>query len=135
MNDCLAKIRHPKKQRFSRRRESSGFTLIEILLTTIILLIGLTAVFQTTRSALQRMATTRKLNEAQNACQAVLNELIARTAQIEPHEGRTVEHLPDWRIRVNIYPASQPGPQSECGNLGELLILGVLANYAILLRC
>jgi len=51
----------------------------------------------------------RELTEAQNACQAVLNELLARTVPIEPSEGIAVEHLPDWRIRVDIYPASQPG--------------------------
>ena len=55
------------------------------------------------------MASTRELSEAQNACQAVLNELLARIAPIEPHEGRTIEHLPNWRIRVDISPAPQPG--------------------------
>ena len=90
-------------------KQRSGFTLLEILLTTAILLVGLTAVFQTTRSALQRMTATRELTEAQNACQAVLNELLARSAPIQPEAERTVEHLPHWRIRVDIYPAPQNG--------------------------
>jgi prepilin-type N-terminal cleavage/methylation domain-containing protein len=88
---------------------NSGFTLLEILLTMAILLIGLTAVFQTTQSALRTMVKARELTEAQNACQAVLNELLARSSPIKPEEGRTVEHLPNWRIRVDIYPASQSG--------------------------
>ena len=87
----------------------NGFTLLEILLTTAILLIGLTAVLQTTRSALQTMVKVRELTEAQNACQAVLNELLARSSPIQPEAGRTIEHLPHWRIRIDIYPAPQNG--------------------------
>ena len=89
-------------------QQNGGFTLLEILLTIVILLVGLTVVFHTTRSALQQMATARELTEAQNACQAVLNELLARSTPIQPAEGKTVEHLPHWKIRVDIYPASQP---------------------------
>jgi len=92
-----------------RLRHNRGFTLLEILITTAILLIGLTAVFQTTRSALQRMTMAKELTEAQNACQAVLNELLAQSAPIQPEPGRTVEHLPYWNIRIDIYPAAQEG--------------------------
>jgi len=92
-----------------RRRRRGGFTLIEVLLVAVILLIGVTAVFLTTRSAMQRMATARELTEAHNACLVLLHELLAQSAPIEPHEGRTVEHLPHWHIRVDIYPAPQPG--------------------------
>ena len=99
---CCLKTRY-----LYRRREDNGFTLLEMLLVMTIMVVGLTAVFQTTRSALQRMTLARELTEAQNACQAILNELLARSAPIEPNEGRTVEHLPHWKIRVDIYPASQ----------------------------
>jgi prepilin-type N-terminal cleavage/methylation domain-containing protein len=87
----------------------NGFTLLEILLALAILLIGLTAVFQTSQLALRTMLASKELTEAQNACQAVLNELLAQSSKIQPEEGRTVDHLPNWRIRVDIYPA----PQSE----------------------
>ena len=92
-----------------QQRQHGGFTLIEILLTTAILLIGLTAVFQTTKSALQRTAEARDLTEAQNACQAVLNELLAQSAPIQPDLGRIVENLPNRKIKIDIYPASQSG--------------------------
>ena len=87
----------------------NAFTLLEVLLAAAILLVGLTAVLQTTRSALQRMVAARELTEAQNACQSVLNELLAQAAPIRPSEGRTISHLPNWRIRVDIYPSSQSG--------------------------
>ena len=92
-----------------RPQQNSGFTLLEIILTMSILILGLTAVFQTTRLALQRMAIAKELTEAQNACQAVLNELLAQSSPIQPEAGKRVEHLPNWKIQVDIYPASQPG--------------------------
>ena len=88
---------------------NSGFTLLEILLTMAVLVVGLTAVFQTSQMSLQTMAKARELTEVQNACQAVLNELLARSSKIQPEPNRTAEHLPHWRIRVDIYPAPQPG--------------------------
>ena len=88
---------------------TGGFTLLEVLLTAAILLLGLTAIFQTTRSALQQMSAARELTEAQNACQSVLNELLAQASLIQPNTGRKIEHLPHWSIRVDIYPAPQPG--------------------------
>jgi len=109
MRNPTPKVRCLKRRALLRQRGNSGFTLLEIMLVTAILLAGVTATFFTTRAALQRMTKARELTEAQNACQAVLNELLARSAQIEPHEGRMVEHLPNWKIRVDIYPASQSG--------------------------
>jgi len=87
----------------------NGFTMLEILLTMAILLLGLTAVFQTTKSTLQRIAMAKELTEAQNACQSVLNELLAQSSPIQPEAGKTVAHLPNWKIQVDIYPASQSG--------------------------
>ena len=92
-----------------QQRQHGGFTLLEILLTTAILLVGLTVVFQTTKSALQRTAEARDLTEAQNACQSVLNELLAQSAPIQPDSGRSVDNLPNWKIKIDIYPASQTG--------------------------
>lgn len=92
-----------------QQHQRGGFTLLEILLTATILLVGLTAVFQTTKSALQRMAEARDLTEAQSACQAVLNELLAQSAPIQTDWGRSIENLPNWKIKIDIYPASQTG--------------------------
>jgi len=91
------------------RRQPEGFTLLEVLLAVAILLIGLTAVFYTTRLALLRMSVAKELTEAQNACQSVLNELLAQAALIQPDTGKTIDRLPNWRIRVDIRPAPQPG--------------------------
>ena len=89
-------------------RMHNGFTLLEVLLAVSILVIGLTAIFQTSRAALQQMSAARELTEAQDVCQSVLHELLAQSSLIQPDEGRTDNRLPQWRIRVDIYPASQP---------------------------
>ncbi|MCL2004982.1 MAG: prepilin-type N-terminal cleavage/methylation domain-containing protein [Planctomycetaceae bacterium] len=96
----------PQKLEFHRK---TGFTLLEVLLAVAVLFIGLMAVFQTTRSALQTMNTAKELAEAQNACQALLNELLAQSAPIQADEGKAIERLPDWQIQVEIYPAPQTG--------------------------
>ena len=106
--DYTILILPPTRARTNKNQQQNGFTLLEILLTTTILLIGLTAIFQTTRSALQSMASARELTEAQNACQAVLNELLAQSAPIQPDSGKTITNLPHWKIRIDIYPAPQP---------------------------
>ena len=87
----------------------SGFTLLEVVLTISVLLIGLTIVLQTARSALQNTTTAKELAEAQNACQALLNELLAQSIPIQAHEGKPIERLPDWHIRIDINPAPQAG--------------------------
>ena len=92
----------------NRSKQHGGFTLLEILLTTTVLLVGLTAIFHTTRSALRSISAARELSEAQNTCHAILNELLAQSAKIRPDEGKTIEHLPHWKIRIDIYPAPQP---------------------------
>lgn len=92
----------------NQNKHRLGFTLIEILLTASILVMGLTAVFQVSRSALQRMTFSRELTAAQNACQSVLNELLAQSAPIRTDAGKTIDDLPDWKIRVDLYPAPQP---------------------------
>ena len=89
-------------------KQNRGFTLLEILLTITVLLVGLTVIFHTTRSALRSLTSAKELNEAQNACHVILNELLAQSAKIRPDEGKTISHLPHWKIRIDLYPAPQP---------------------------
>ena len=87
--------------------QRNGFTLFEILLTTMVLLVGLSVVFHTTRSALQRLSAAREQAEIQNTCQTILHELLAQSAPIRPDPGKTIPHLPHWKIRIDLYPAPQ----------------------------
>ena len=85
----------------------SGFTLLEILLTTTVLLVGLTAVLHTSRLALRKIAEARELTEVQNACHSLLSELLVQAAPIRPDAGKTIPHLPQWKIRVDLYHSPQ----------------------------
>jgi prepilin-type N-terminal cleavage/methylation domain-containing protein len=102
-------VRKNGRERHNKYNQTAGFTLLEILIATVILLVGITAIFHTTRAALQRMTAARELTEVQNACQAVLNELLAQSSPIQPDAGKMIKDLPHWRIRVDVYPATQPG--------------------------
>jgi type II secretory pathway pseudopilin PulG len=92
----------------SHRFRCGGFTLLEILLSFTVLLIGLTAILQTTRSALRNLAAAKELTEIQIACQTELNELLAQSSPIKPDLGKAVLGLPNWKIRIDLYPAPQP---------------------------
>ena len=89
-------------------RANGGFTLLEILLTAAVLLVGLTAVLHTSRLALQKISEARELTEVQNACHSLLNELLVQAAPIRTDTGKAIPHLPRWKIRVDLYPSPQP---------------------------
>ncbi|MDR1269165.1 MAG: prepilin-type N-terminal cleavage/methylation domain-containing protein [Planctomycetaceae bacterium] len=86
-----------------------GYTLLEILMATAILLLGLTAVLGIMRSTHQRSVAAADLADAQLACQTLLNELLAQQSRIQPVPAKPIEGLPDWNITVAVYPATQPG--------------------------
>jgi prepilin-type N-terminal cleavage/methylation domain-containing protein len=86
-----------------------GYTLLEILIATAILLLGLTAVLGIQRSIHQRSVAAADLADAQLACQTLLNELLAQQSRIKPIPAKPIEGLPDWKITVTVYPATQPG--------------------------
>lgn len=85
-----------------------GYTLLEILMATAILLLGLTAVLGIMRSIHQRSVAAADLADAQLACQTLLNELLAQQSRIKPLPAKPIEGLPDWNIAVTVYPATKP---------------------------
>lgn len=86
-----------------------GYTLLEILMATAILLLGLTAILGIMRSTHQRSVAAADLADAQLACQTLLNELLAQQSRIKPIPAKPIEGLPDWKITVTVYPATQSG--------------------------
>jgi prepilin-type N-terminal cleavage/methylation domain-containing protein len=89
--------------------ERQGYTLLEILMATAILLLGLTAVLGIMRSTHQRSVAAADLADAQLACQTLLNELLAQQSRIKPVSAKPIEGLPDWNITVTVYPAPRTG--------------------------
>ncbi|MDR0704135.1 MAG: prepilin-type N-terminal cleavage/methylation domain-containing protein [Planctomycetaceae bacterium] len=86
-----------------------GYTLLEILIATAILLLGLTAILGIMRSTHQRSVAAADLADAQLACQTLLNEFLAQQSRIKPMEAKPIEGLPNWKITAAVYPATQPG--------------------------
>ncbi|MDR2439568.1 MAG: prepilin-type N-terminal cleavage/methylation domain-containing protein [Planctomycetaceae bacterium] len=87
----------------------NGYTLLEILMATAILLLGLTTVLGIMRSTHQRSVAAADLADAQLACQTLLNELLAQQSRIAPVSAKPIEGLPDWNISATVYPAPKPG--------------------------
>ncbi|MDR2117169.1 MAG: prepilin-type N-terminal cleavage/methylation domain-containing protein [Planctomycetaceae bacterium] len=86
-----------------------GYTLLEILMATVILLLGLTAVLGIMRSIHQRSIAAADLADAQLACQTLLNELLAQQSRIKPVPPKQIEGLPDWNMTATVYPSTKSG--------------------------
>ncbi len=89
--------------------KSGGYTLLEILMATAVLALGLSAVFGISRSALRKSVDAAELADAQLACQTKLNELLARQTPISAEPPAGIENLPNWKMTVHIYDAPRPG--------------------------
>jgi prepilin-type N-terminal cleavage/methylation domain-containing protein len=87
----------------------SGYTLLEVLIATAVLVLGLAAVFGASKSAQQRAAASAELTDIQLACQSAINELLVQPQPIQSGLSLNIEGLPDWKIIVECYPSPQKG--------------------------
>jgi prepilin-type N-terminal cleavage/methylation domain-containing protein len=81
-----------------------GYTLIEILVSMSVLLIGLSAVLGVMRSAQRKANDSADLATAQQSCLTTLNELLAAQEPIRPLSGIPINGLPRWSITVEVFP-------------------------------
>ena len=86
----------------------SGYTLIEVLMATTVLALGLAAVFGLTRSALRKSVDAAELADAQLACQTSLNEILAQQTPVKPILLKDIEGLAGWKMTINIYDSPRP---------------------------
>lgn len=91
------------------RRRTRGYTLLEILVATTILVIGLTAVFGIARTSQKKSVAAADLAAVQLACQSTLNELLARQTPIKPFAPKDLTDVPHWKIALYTYRSSRPG--------------------------
>ncbi len=94
-------------QDVSRRR--SGYSLLEILIATTVLALGLLAIFGLTQTAHQRSLDSSDLAAVELALQSTLNELLAQQKPIEPLTFRPIEGVRHWMLEVKLFESPRPG--------------------------
>ncbi|GHT17248.1 hypothetical protein FACS1894189_2780 [Planctomycetales bacterium] len=87
----------------------SGYTLLEVLIATAVLVLGLAAVFGTSNSAQRKAIAAAELTDVQLACQSALNELLVQPKPIKPVSDLNIVGLPNWKIAVECYSSPQKG--------------------------
>jgi Tfp pilus assembly protein PilV len=89
---------------FSRKR--AGFSLMEVLLATAILLGSILVLMELAGIGRYYIRSVEHLSEAQLLCQSKLNELLAGLAPLEEVQDRPVPDHADWEYSVEIRPVS-----------------------------
>jgi len=87
-----------------------GFTLLELLIAMIILLLGLSAIYHLNNSSRTVSIAAEELAFVQLACQTKMNELLA--SKTRPIRSGSVERIPSasgWEMSVVTFPLNHPG--------------------------
>lgn len=88
---------------------SLGYTLLEILLATTVLVIGLAAVLNLTQAGRKKSIAASDLSAVQLTCQSTLNRLLAQQAPIQPFGPIDLMGVSRWKIALQIYPSPKEG--------------------------
>jgi len=86
-----------------------GFSLLEVLLATGILLGCLVVLSELAAIGRGHADDAQKLTAAQAICQTKVNEILAGLASPDPVEDQEVEDEPGWLYSVDAQPLKQPG--------------------------
>jgi type II secretory pathway pseudopilin PulG len=89
-----------------RRR---GFSLLEVLLATTVLLGSVIVLSHISFVGTAHMDAARQYSAAQLVCQARMNEMLAGALPIEEVSGQAIPELPGWGLTVKVKSANQPG--------------------------
>ena len=89
-------------------RSCSGYSLLEVLVATTLLAIGLLAIFGLAQSAHKRSLDASDLAAVELAVQTTLNELLARQSPIEPIPQRPIDGARNWKLEVKLYESPRP---------------------------
>jgi len=90
-----------------------AYSLLEVLMATTILAVGLLAIFGLTRSAHDRSLDASDLAAVELAVQTTLNELLAGQSPIKPIPPHPIDGVRNWKLEVKLYNS----PRSELASL------------------
>ena len=89
-------------------RVCSGYSLLEILIATSILAVGLLAIVSLAQSAHRRSQDASDLAAVELAVQTTLNELLAKQSPLEPIPPRPIDGVRNWKLEVQLYESPRP---------------------------
>jgi general secretion pathway protein I len=92
-----------------RRSRRRGFSLLEVLLATAILVGSSIVLMELASIGLRHAASARDLSQAQRLCQTKLNEIIVGVAPAETVRPMPCEEDPRWTYWVNVQPTERAG--------------------------
>jgi prepilin-type N-terminal cleavage/methylation domain-containing protein len=92
-----------------RRRRRRGFSLLEVLLATAILIGSAVVLMELASIGMRHAASARDLSQAQRLCQSKLNEIIVGVAPAETVRATPLEEDPRWTYWVEVQPTERPG--------------------------
>lgn len=86
-----------------------AFTLLEIIVSLLILMLGMAALAHLTNLATHESRRAESLSQAQIAVQTRLNEMLASRTKIESSTGNSLTGQPDWTLDITVIPEPKAG--------------------------
>jgi Tfp pilus assembly protein PilV len=91
----------------SRHHTRAGFSLMEVLLATAILLGSILVLMELASIGRHYIQSIDDRTTAQLLCQSKLNELLAGAEPLEEADQRAVEDYPDWVYSIELMPEGE----------------------------
>lgn len=92
-----------------RHRRRSGFSLLEVMLATTVLLGSVIVLSHIAFVGTAHMDAAEQYAAAQLVCQTRMNEMLAGALPIEEVSNQAIPELPGWGLTVKVESASQSG--------------------------
>ncbi len=92
-----------------RRSRRRGFSLLEVLLATGILIGSSIVLMELASIGIRHAAGARDLAQMQRICQSKLNEIVIGVAPAETVRPMPCDEVPSWTYWVNLRPTDRPG--------------------------
>ena len=94
---------------FPRRSSRTGFSLLEVVLATSVLVGCLIVLSELAAIGRHHAQSAQTLTAAQAICESLVNEISAGIKPPEALEAQAVEGLPGWQYSVDTQPLRQRG--------------------------
>ena len=87
----------------------AGFSLLEVLIATSILLGSVIVLGELARIGRKHATKAEEMAKAQRLCQEKLNEILSGLSAVDPVEEEVFTEEPNWTYTLQILPLEKPG--------------------------